>query len=135
MALGIESVFGMHEQALHLRAERNEVLAQNLANADTPGYKARDFDFAQALERATAGNSEGVQVATTDNRHLQGGGVAGGPEMQYRTPMQPSLDGNTVETDLEKAAFSENAMRYQGSLMILNRKISGMSELLKGGGQ
>lgn len=135
MALGIESVFGMHEQALHLRAERNEVLAQNLANADTPGYKARDFDFAQALERATGGGTEGVGVATTDNRHLQGGGVAGGPEMQYRTPMQPSLDGNTVETDLEKAAFSENAMRYQGSLMILNRKISGMSELLKGGGQ
>ncbi len=133
MAIGLESVFGMHEQALHLRAERNEVLAQNLANADTPGYKARDFDFAQALERATGAGSNRVELETTNNRHIDPGRQPGDPEMQYRTPMQPSLDGNTVETDAEKAAFGENATRYQASLMILNRKISGMSELLKGG--
>jgi flagellar basal-body rod protein FlgB len=133
MALSIDSVFGLHEQALQLRAQRSEVLARNLANADTPGYKARDFDFARALRQAAQGGGE-LALRASHPRHIVTGGGAGGPEMQYRVPMQPALDGNTVETDVEKAAFAENAMRYEASLMILNRKISGMSKLLQGGG-
>lgn len=133
MPLSIDSVFGMHEQALQLRAQRNEVLARNLANADTPGYKARDFDFARALHQATRGE-RGPGLRVTDSRHIADSGRAEGPELRYRVPMQPALDGNTVETDVEKAAFAENAMRYEASLMILNRKISGMSKLLQGGG-
>ncbi len=101
--------------ALNLRAMRQEILAANIANADTPGYKARDVDFAAAL-RAAKGAGGPLGLARTNEAHLQGAG--GGSAMQagvikYRTPLQPSLDGNTVDLNVERAAFTENSMHYQ----------------------
>ena len=103
--------FAQHEQALHFRARRNEVLSSNIANADTPGYKARDVDFSTALQ---------------DFRQ------AGG-ELMYRVPTQPSLDGNTVQADVEQAAFAENAVQYRASLTFLNGTIQTLRYALKGG--
>jgi flagellar basal-body rod protein FlgB len=118
-----DNVFGIHEQALLLHGQRLTVLAANLANVDTPNYKARDIDFAQVL-----GNSDGgapLPVAMTNAAHmaLQEGGLPAG-ELKYRNPYQASLDGNTVEMPVEQAAFAENNVRYQASLNFINAQIS-----------
>jgi len=123
-------IFGNHELALLVRGRRAGVLAANLANADTPNFKSRDLDFAAALQGADGG---GLALATTSAAHL--GGAAGmdpGGELLYRIPYQPSLDGNTVETPVEMAAFSENAVRYQASLMFINRTIAEIETALTG---
>jgi flagellar basal-body rod protein FlgB len=127
----IQGIFGIHEQALRLRGERASVLAANLANADTPHYKARDLDFRQAL--AAAGGGASLAVATTRPGHLAApGSTPGGGQLMYRVPFQPSLDGNTVEGPVELSAFGENAVRYQASLMFINRKIAGIELALTG---
>lgn len=135
MSFSIDQYFGVHQQALALRSQRNTVLANNIANADTPGFKARDFDFKAALAEASGQAAGGERIKVTNNRHLGGGsGSAGGPgPLLYRVPMQPSQDGNTVETDREQAAFAENAVRYQASLQFLNNRIQSMINVLKGG--
>ncbi len=128
--MNFDDAFGIHPQALMLRARRSEVIASNLANADTPGYKARDFDFHQLLKRETEGS---VRVHTTSQRHIQpDNGLIPPAQMLYRTPMQPSLDGNTVDTEQEHTAFSANAMEYQASLSFLNGKISGLRKAIRG---
>jgi flagellar basal-body rod protein FlgB len=128
--MSFDNLFGIHEQALLLRSQRAEVLAANLANADTPGYKARDFDFKSLL----AGEVDAAsRVRTTSPMHIQ-------PDRElvpdslllYRTPMQPSLDGNTVDTELEHTAFSANAIEYQASLSFINDKIGAIRKALKG---
>lgn len=122
--------FGIHEQALQLRAMRNEVLTSNIANADTPNYKARDVDFGVALRQA-----EGAQLRlrTTSELHSQPSAMDRfGSELKYRVPTQPTLDGNTVETDVEQAAFAENAVKYRASLTFLNGTISSLRYALKG---
>ncbi|HZF17236.1 MAG TPA: flagellar basal body rod protein FlgB [Steroidobacteraceae bacterium] len=124
-------IFGNHELALMARARRAGVLAANLANADTPNYKARDIDFGNALEGA--GTQGDLALATTVAAHL--GDTANAPaggDLKYRIPFQPSLDGNTVETPVEMAAFSENAVRYQASLMFINRTITTIETALTG---
>jgi flagellar basal-body rod protein FlgB len=123
--------FAQHEQALHFRARRNEVLSSNIANADTPGYKARDVDFSTALKNAQGGN---LQLKKTSALHSTGSTVrqAGG-ELMYRVPTQPSLDGNTVQADVEQAAFAENAVQYRASLTFLNGTIQTLRYALKGG--
>lgn len=131
MPLSIDKALGIHDEALKLRARRTELLAENLANADTPNYKARDFDFRTALEQASRSRSA-MALAVTHAAHIQGPAPAVNPELLYRVPGQPSLDGNTVDPQLEKAAFAENAMRYQATLMFLNRKIAGIKGALKG---
>jgi len=124
----LDKVFGVHAQALQLRARRGELIASNLANADTPNYKARDLDFRHALEGA---QSEAAMRSTHASHitHAAGGGSAA---TLYRVPGQSSLDGNTVDTQLEKTKFAENAMRYQTTLRFLNGKISGLMKAMKG---
>lgn len=118
------------EQALRFRAQRNEVLSSNIANADTPNYKARDFDFAAALRNASESN---LSMNKTSELHQEAWGtMRGGTELMYRVPMQPSLDGNTVETDVEQAAFAENALQYRATLAFLDGKIRSLKFAIKG---
>ena len=119
--------------ALDLHAKRSEVLASNIANADTPNYKARDFDFASALRSAMGGTQARVELRRTDAAHLQGArGIDLPVGLQYRTPVQPSIDGNTVEMDEELAQFSDNALRYQANLTFVNQNIAQLRSAIVG---
>lgn len=131
MTTNIDSAFGIHAEALALRARRAEVLASNLANTDTPGFKAKDIDFKAVLQQRQA---MAVQPLTTEPGHI-GGLADSGPSQGgnlYRIPNQPSMDGNTVDPHLEKAAFAENAVQYQTSLMLLNGRIRSLMTALRG---
>ena len=119
----LTSSLDAHAQALTLLAQRQKVLAGNIANADTPGYQARDFDFAQALATARAGTGAGG-MQTTNAAHLGStGGTPDDPALQWRTPEQPSLDGNTVDLDKERARFADNALRYEATLRFINNDV------------
>ncbi len=125
-------------EALKLRGERTQVLAGNIANADTPGYKARDFDFSKTLASATqtlAGDGRAT-LATTADGHLASarafGSDPGAAKLQYRTVGQPSLDGNTVDTDVEQSRFAENTVRYESTLRFLNGQIRTMLSAVNG---
>jgi len=125
----LDAAFRFHREALHLRAQRQEVLAANIAHADTPNYKARDFDFgarlSDAVERGRAASS--VSMATTSSRHLAGQAQAtASDDLLYRVPHQSSLDGNTVEMDVERVAFADNALRYESNLTLINAKIKSL---------
>jgi flagellar basal-body rod protein FlgB len=123
--------FAQHEQALNFRALRHEVLSSNIANADTPNYKARDVDFSTALKDATSGN---LALTKTSALHSASGNVQRvGTNVLYRVPTQPALDGNTVQADIEQAAFAENAVQYRASLTFLNGTIQTLRYALKGG--
>lgn len=131
--------FGIHAPALQFRSDRGRVLASNLANADTPGYQARDVDFASVLGAHRAAGRDAplapaVSLAATHPRHIHVGTdhTASGP-LLYRNPYQPSLDGNTVEAEVEQANFAENAVQYQASLMFLSGKIRGLRSAITGG--
>ena len=122
--------FAQHEMALQLRAQRNEVLSSNIANADTPNYKARDLDFQGALQMA---QGKTLTLRRTNEQHLDGWQTSGlGADVKYRVPMQPTLDGNTVETDVEQAAFAENAVQYRASLAFLNGTIRTLKFAIRG---
>lgn len=119
-----------YEHALKFRALRNQVLSSNIANADTPNYKARDISFADTLK--TAGTAP-VRMATTNNMHKQALGtsdVAG--RTMYRVPIQPSLDGNTVETDVEQSEFAANALQYRTSLAFLDGALRTLKFAIRG---
>ncbi|HYM34458.1 MAG TPA: flagellar basal body rod protein FlgB [Steroidobacteraceae bacterium] len=133
MAVDLNTYIGIHAAALKVRSQRTELLANNLANADTPNFKARDIDFREALAAAGKNNSP-VRMATTNGAHIAIGNVAAGdpPELKYRTPLAPSLDGNTVDTQLEQAAFAENAVRYQASLTFLSAKFRSLMTAITG---
>ncbi|MGA8034191.1 MAG: flagellar basal body protein [Casimicrobiaceae bacterium] len=103
-------------EALKLRSQRQELLAANIANADTPGYKAVDFDFGKALRVATDAHS----------------GPAAVPQLLYRQPAQASLDGNTVEMDAERAQFADNTVRYEAALKFLNAQLKTMLAAMQG---
>ncbi len=123
--------FGLHETALKFRARRNQLLSSNIANADTPNYKARDIDFGTALKNAQQG---GIGLERTSDLHIKSWGTArDGGEAMYRIPVQSSLDGNTVETDVEQAAFAENALKYRASLSFLDGKVRTLRFAIKGG--
>ena len=123
----VHSTLGGHAQALMTYGRRAEILASNLANADTPGYKARDVDFRSVLAAATPGN-----MLMTDKRHMSSRQSGAGADLLYRSPYQSSLDGNTVETHIEQAAFADNAVRYQASLRFLGGSIKGLLTAIKG---
>jgi flagellar basal-body rod protein FlgB len=126
-----DNLFGIHERALLLHGQRIGVLATNMANADTPNYKARDIDFSEIL----AGTDDTARLAmrTTKTSHIAMNDAAStGGELKYRNPYQASLDGNTVEMPVEQAAFSENNVRYQASLMFINSKIAEMQFVIAG---
>lgn len=128
MGINFDRALKLHSETLNLRSRRTEIVAANLANADTPGYMARDFDFKTAMADAL-GAERPLQV--THAHHLQAPGRNAG-ELLYRMPSQMSLDGNTVETEQEKAVFADNALRYQGSLRFLGSRVQGLLTAIKG---
>lgn len=127
MTTSIRDHLGIHANALALREKRNEVLASNIANSATPHYKARDIDFQAELQRAS--NTGPLRVS--HNTHFVNSSAPSGGAV-YRDPINPSLDGNTVELAVEQMEFSENTVRYQVSLQFLNRKISGLMTAMRG---
>lgn len=134
MSINFGKALGIHEQALGFRAQRAEVLANNIANADTPNYKARDLDFASVLaEQSNRMQRGGVSLNRTDSRHIPANGVISGEaEMPYRIPMQPSLDQNTVDLQIEQSNYAENAVHFQASFTFLNSKFKGLTAALRG---
>lgn len=125
----LDRYFGIHGTALALRSERMQILASNIANAATPGYKARDLDFAALL--ASGDTAPEAALASTQGRHL-GAGAGVASRLLYRQPLQPSLDGNSVELATEQVQFAETAIRYRSTLGLLGGRISGLMAALKG---
>jgi flagellar basal-body rod protein FlgB len=127
-----DKLFGMHTQALGLWQQRAEVIASNLANADTPDYKARDVDFKQVLGQAS-GTGGTLAMANTESGHI-GGGVSrpGHETLAYRAQTQPTMDGNTVDTQVEQASFAGNAVHYQASLSFITAQIHMMRYAITG---
>jgi len=135
MPMNIDQYVGVHAAALDVRAKRGELIANNLANADTPGYQARDIDFRQAMARASGGATTGVSLSTTQAGHIGGAASADAttsPDLKYRTPLAPALDGNTVDGQLEQAAFAENTVRYQATLSFISSKFRALMTAITG---
>jgi flagellar basal-body rod protein FlgB len=126
MANGVAAMFSVEEKVLAMRGYRQQLLASNIANADTPNYKAVDIDFSKAL--SAAGSGGGLVMTRTSARHLDGGAgsVLAGVKPQYRNAVQPSVDGNTVDTNIEQAQFTENALQYSTTMQFLNDRIKSM---------
>ena len=124
----LNNALGIHERALQTRSQRLELLAQNIANADTPQYKARDLDFDSEINRHV-----GIgPLQTTNEQHFPTMVAATGNKMLFREPINPSLDGNTVELSVEQMEFSENVTRYQTTLTFLNNRITGLMSAIRG---
>lgn len=136
MPFGLDKYLGINQQALKVHSQRAEIIAGNLANADTPGFKAQDIDFKAALQQAQGQHQE-AGLRTTHAGHIGSSGTPAGSandvlgEMKYRNPSQPSLDGNTVDPLLEKSAFMENAILYQTNLQFLGGKIKSLLSAIK----
>jgi flagellar basal-body rod protein FlgB len=126
-----DNIFGIHETALLLHGQRLSVLANNLANADTPGFKARDIDFAAVLSQTDTDSALPLTVTSPGHLAINPGG-AEAADLKYRNPYQASLDGNTVEMPVEQAAFSENNVRYQASLGFINGHIAELQFAIAG---
>ncbi|ACE84309.1 flagellar basal body rod protein FlgB [Cellvibrio japonicus] len=132
MSISFDKALGIHESALKFRSERASVLANNLANIDTPNYKARDVDFKQALGQQMK-KAERFDVATTNEKHIPASTFVGVDEgLLYRVPQQPSIDGNTVEDQIEHAEYMKNALAFQASFQFLNSKFSGLRSAIRG---
>ena len=130
MAFSLDNLLGIHPQALRVRSQRMQIIASNLANADTPGYLARDVDFREVLDDEQAAP---VRARRTHARHLVDSQASFDDHLRYRVPLQPAMDGNTVDAQFEQTAFADNAVRYQASLMFLNGRIRGISDAITGG--
>lgn len=143
--LDLDKHFAVHAAALRLSAQRSEVIARNLANADTPNYKAADFDFRKALDNAigngaagtgASGTTNAAGLRTTQRFHIGGSSsdpVGGIPLTTVeRAPLAPALDGNTVDVSLEQAEFAKNSIRYQASLNFLNSQMRGLMTAITG---
>ncbi|MES9855292.1 MAG: flagellar basal body rod protein FlgB [Sedimenticola sp.] len=126
----LDEIFGIHEQSLKLHARRAEVLAGNIANVDTPGYKSRDIDFRELLNQQMP---PPVRMKTTNSKHIQmDSGLVPDSYLKYRVPNQSSLDGNTVDSQLEHTAFAANALEYQASLRFVSGAIKKLKLAIKG---
>lgn len=133
MGISFENALGIHEDALRFRGQRTAVLANNLANVDTPNYKARDMDFKTALAARLNPVGESLEMSTTSNGHHHAKGLLESDgNLMYRNPQQPSIDGNTVEEHVEHAAFMKNSLDYQASFTFLNSKFKGLMTALRG---
>ncbi|HSV71025.1 MAG TPA: flagellar basal body rod protein FlgB [Methylibium sp.] len=120
-------------QALALRSERQRLIASNIANADTPGYVARDMDFAAALREATGSATPGNQMTATRPGHISpAAGAVGEAGLKYATPSQTNLDRNTVDMDRERAAFADNAVHYEATLRFINGNVRTMLSAITG---
>lgn len=130
MAINFDNALGIHQYSVGVRERRAEVLASNIANADTPGYKAQDLSFEDALASATQGR--GFNLSKTSDRHIAGFKDFN-TDLGYRVPNQPDTgDGNTVDVQTERSNFMENSMEYQASLSFLSSKIQTMRKAIKG---
>lgn len=133
----LDDAFNFQQQAINILSRRQDVLASNIANADTPGFQARDIDFSQQLKRAvdnTAPMKPSVSLSMTANTHMAGKPMrANNDELLYRIPDQPSADGNTVDMDRERINFTDNAMKYQSGLTFLGGDIKKMMAALSQG--
>lgn len=130
MAINLDQALGIHVKALELRAYRAQLLATNIANADTPNYKAVDVDFKAALSNAQSGD---LPLTVSSANQIQADTSEGSRyRVMYRVPMQPALDGNTVDTQIEQAAFTRNAVEHQASLMFLSGRIKDILLAIKG---
>ncbi|MEJ0039108.1 MAG: flagellar basal body rod protein FlgB [Gammaproteobacteria bacterium] len=135
MPLNLDAYLGVHADALKLRSQRTELLARNLANADTPGYQARDIDFKAALAQVAGGADAPVALKTTHTNQIATAIDASGEttaNLKYRVPMAPSLDGNTVDVQMEQANFAENSVRFQATLTFLNARFRGLMTAITG---
>ena len=122
-----------HGNALTLRAERQKLLASNIANADTPGYQARDLDFASALRQAVGQGNPASSMAISSPAHLVGAtGAMAEPQLLYATSSQTNLDGNNVDMDRERASFVDNAVKYEATLRFINGNVRTMLDAIKG---
>lgn len=121
----------VYSQAMNLRTQRHQLLASNIANADTPNYKARDFNFEKAMQNAMAGHNAGsIALATTAGNHLPGSTTSGPAALQFRTETQSAVDGNTVDMDVERSQISENAIQYQIVSQLITETFKGMRSAL-----
>jgi flagellar basal-body rod protein FlgB len=141
MPLDLNTYLGVEPDALKVYSQRAEVLAANLANADTPGYQARDIDFRAALAAAGSPGST-LQPVTTNPQDLTAGSAAGGSSpdgistqqfLKYRIPLAPALDGNTVDSQMEESQFAQNTVRFQATLTFLNDRFSELTTAITGG--
>ena len=134
MALSIDQALGIHAQALILRSQRAQVLAANLANADTPNFKARDVDFKSVLSAAQQQSAaETVPVQATNAAHISMTPDTGnGYELKYRGPYQSGIDGNTVDTQKEHTEFMQNALQYQASITFLSGRMRTLLTAIRG---
>ena len=122
-----------HGQALALRSERQRLIASNIANADTPGYVARDIDFAQALKEAAGNLNPASTLATSRQQHLTGNtGATSEPKLLYATASQTNLDRNTVDMDRERANFTDNSVKYEATLRFINSQVRTMLSAITG---
>jgi flagellar basal-body rod protein FlgB len=131
MSISFANALGIHETALQVRGQRASILANNLANVDTPNYKARDLDFKQVLAGKTSA-AQHFSLQATHQRHLVVGTSSEDPNVLYRVPHQPSIDGNTVEDQIEHAEYMKNALAFQASFTFLNSKFKGLTSAIRG---
>jgi flagellar basal-body rod protein FlgB len=150
MPISLDSYLGVHQDALKVYGQRTAVLANNIANADTPNYKARDIDFRALLGGTSASGSPTLALTTTSSTHVgststsstasgasaasgaSGATADSGSALKYRVPLAPSLDGNTVDVQLEQAAFADNSVRFQAALAFLSDKFKGLMTAITG---
>jgi flagellar basal-body rod protein FlgB len=135
MAISFDKALGVHPHAMLIRSQRAELLASNIANADTPGYKAKDVDFAAAMKQAQSAQQGGNHLQRTDSKHLYGKSQLVGNTELYRSPNQADTgDGNSVDIQVERNLYMQNALEYQASLQFLSSKFSGLKKALGGQG-
>jgi flagellar basal-body rod protein FlgB len=134
MSISFASALGIHDKALGFRAQRAEVLANNMANADTPNFKARDLDFAAVLAEQSSKSQGGqFQLSHNNSRHIEAEGFpVGDASVLFRTPAAPSLDQNTVDLQLEQSNYAENSVQFQASFTLLNSKFKGLIGAIRG---
>ena len=135
MPINLNAYLGVHADALKIRSERTEVLARNLANADTPGYQARDLDFKAALAQASGSPGAPIAMTTTHPNQISNAIDASGAttaNLKYRIPLAPALDGNTVDVQMEQANFAENSVRFQATLTFLSGSFRGLMTAITG---
>ena len=130
----LDRYLGVHTQALTLESQRMQLLASNLANADTPNYKAQDIDFRAVLAGTAGAGAKTLPLSATSSSHLAGSAAAAGAaaQLKYRVPLAPSLDGNTVDVQMEQAAFADNSVRYQAALSFLSSKFKDLMTAISG---
>lgn len=128
----LDNVLNFHQTALNVRTARQEILSSNVANVDTPNFKARDIDFTSVLSAALSSNSNKTGLTTTSPMHLtssEENSIVS--QALYRVPLQPSADGNTVDMDAERARFADNSIKYDAGLTFINGQIRNLMSAIQ----